>query len=193
MLISTQEIGFGKLTVWQKWENYTLKIWDPMLEKTGPVNYKIQGTPDGRTSTLHVDKLYGYTPADDEELVSWLPVPLAAVDASSQYTEHPLSHASSQTDTSWPPAEAVTQAVPTCIPALPAPSRDPPPPAESTSGPAVPEPPPVVVELRRSKRVSMPTSRVRRVTSGTDKRIAACLAETLLRFTSREVGGNLAP
>ena len=163
-----------------------------VLEKTGPVNYKIQGTPDGRTSTLHVDKLYGYTPTDEEELVSWLPVPLPAVDASSQCTEHPLSNSSCQTETSWPPAEAMAQAVPTCVPALPACNGGPRPPIESPSWPAVLEPPPVVVELRRSKRVSKPTSRISCVTSGTDKRIAACLAETLLRFTYGEMGGKLA-
>jgi len=161
-----------------------------VMEKTGPVNYKIQGSPAGRTSTLHVDKLYPYTPRAEEELISWLPVAAPSVDAASQCQESPLSVAACQTELPWPPADAVCPDTSTAD-SKGSPSR----PAKEATVPVVLKPPPTTVPLRRSTRTRPTSQRIRRVTDGTDKRIMACLAETLLRVSSgglpEKSGGNM--
>ena len=55
-----------------------------VISRPGPVNYEIQQKENGRTSIIHVDKLYPYTPEDGEFLQSWLPVILPLQDGSCQ-------------------------------------------------------------------------------------------------------------
>ena len=54
------------------------------MEKTGPVNYRIQQQKDSRSYIIHVDKLYRYTQRPDESLASWLPELPVQLDVSCQ-------------------------------------------------------------------------------------------------------------
>ena len=69
-----------------------------VVEKAGPVTYRIQAAPEGRVATLHVDKLYRYTPSDEEELKSWLPEMAATREMACQPDAEESRDASCQTD-----------------------------------------------------------------------------------------------
>jgi len=68
-----------------------------IINQTGPVTYTIQQQEGARESTLHVDKLYPYTPMVGEELVSWIPLLPIKVDTACQSHETATTSVASQT------------------------------------------------------------------------------------------------
>ena len=79
-----------------------------VIARTGPVNYQIQGTPEGRLSTLHVDKLYKYSPTEGEELLSWLPVAKKSQEVASQSDLAAQTDDACQTEPLSPQPEILT-------------------------------------------------------------------------------------
>ena len=57
-----------------------------VLEKTGPVTYKIQESEGARESIMHVDKLYPFHPEEDQTMVSWLPPEIPQINVACQCT-----------------------------------------------------------------------------------------------------------
>ena len=155
-----------------------------VIAKTGPVNYQIQGTPEGRLSTLHVDKLYKYTPTEGEELLSWLPVAKKSKEIASQSTVKTQVDSACQTEVQCLPTEVKGPPAPDVSPISPGQRRNPSPPPKVDGKPNAVPAPTAVTAPRRSQRQAPAPSRYRGVRDGglADNRIAVCLAETILRL-----------
>ena len=84
-----------------------------VISKPGPVNYEIQESKHGRTSIVHVDKLYPYSPEVDEVMTSWLKeIPLQS-DVSCQCDVMEVSTTTTECQTAMqPPPGPVDQTLP---------------------------------------------------------------------------------